>query len=273
MEETSASNTGGGLARVRDWQAISFLMATFFLIAPIAGLLILAARERPTPEEIYARAVREAIRPRLSDVSHALVAVSLDRSVKVVTWTRHESKSDYEGKTAPADRDTWVTVFPYLKSFCQEYVRSHNADPKQLSLRLEQRLGLPPGSNYDTFVEFSVDPKDISNFFRPCSATSPSTNDCQPALALKPAALQADLTDPKKKQEMRSRYWFLNTYYHSFSSTKQYPWTSLGYTFDWAPTEAGDQLVRFGESEFVVPAGAAITPGSATATVSYCRPQ
>lgn len=273
MDQKSASSTGARFVGAPDWQATSFLMTAFFLIAPIAGLLILAGRERPTPEEVYARAVREAIRPKLADVSHSLVAVSLDRSVKVVTWTRHESKSDYEGKTAPSDKDTWVTVFPHLKSFCQEYVKSHSADSKQLSLRLEQRLGLPPGSNYDTFVEFTVDPKDVSNFFRPCSATSPATNDCQPASALKPVELQADLRDPKKKQEMESRYWFLNTYYHSFSSTKQFPWTSLGYTFDWAPSEAGDQLVRFGESEFVVPAGAAITPGSATATVSYCTPQ
>jgi hypothetical protein len=276
MEQTSASSSGAGFARGgRDWQSASFLMATFFLIAPIAFLLVLAGRGRRTPEEDYARAVREAMQPTSSGISHSLVSVSLDQPVKVVTWTRQKSISDYQGKTAPAYKDTWVTVSPYLKTFCQDYVKSHGADPKQLSLRLEQRLGLPPGSNYDTFVELTVDPKDISNFFRPCSASSPSTSDCQPALPLKPEELQADLraTDSKKKQEMGSRHWFLNAYYNSFASTKQYPWTSLGYTFDWAPSEAGDHLVRFGESEFVIPAGAAIKFNAATDTVSYCTSQ
>ncbi len=276
MNGTSSSGTGAGSARGRNWQATSFLMATFFLIVPITLLLILAARERPTPAEDYARAVREAMQPTSSAISRSLVSVSLDQPAKVVTWTRHESISDYQGKTvAPPNKDTWVTVFPHLKTFCQDYVRSHGTDPKQLSLRLEQRLGLPPGTNYDTFVELTVDPKNISNFFRPCSDPSPSTNACQPALRLKPEELRAGLraTDSKKKEEMGSRYWFLNNYYNSFAFTKQFPWTSLGYTFDWAPSEAGDHVVRFGESEFVVPGGAAITPGSATDTVSYCTPQ
>jgi hypothetical protein len=268
MEEKGASSTGS--AHARDRQAAGFLMATFFLIAPISLLLILAARERRTPEEDYARAVREAMQPTSLDLSHSLVSVSLDQPVKVVTWTRRKSISDYQGKTAPVYKDTWVTVFPHLKTFCQDYVKSHGADAKQLSLRLEQRLGLPPGTNYDTFVELTVDPKDVSNFFRPCGDPSAATNGCQLLLPRKPEELQADLTDPKKKQEMGARYWFLNTYYNSFSSSKQYPWTSLGYTFDWAPSEAGDHLERFGESEFVVPARAAITFNSATDTVAYC---
>jgi hypothetical protein len=275
MKQKSASSTGAGFVRARDWQAAGFLMATFFVIAPIALLLILAARERRTPEEDYARAVGEAMQPTSSDLSRSLVSVSLDQPVKVVTWTRQKSISDYQGKTAPAYKDTWVTVFPHLKTFCQDYVKSHGADPKQLSLRLEQRLGLPPATNYDTFVELTVDPKDISNFFRPCGDPSAATNGCEPLLSRKPDELQADLraTDPKKKQEMGARYWFLNTYYNSFASSKQYPWTSLGYTFDWAPSEGGDHLVRFGESEFVIPAGAAIKFNSATDTVAYCTPQ
>src|SRR5712692_1085394 len=188
MEEKSGSSTG--LARARDRQAAGFLMATFFLIAPIALLLILAARERRTLEEDYARAVHEAMQPTSSDISHSLVSVSLDQPVKVVTWTRRKSISDYQWKTAaPPDKYTWVTVFTHLKTFCQDYVKSHGTDPKQLSLRLEQRLGLPPGSNYDIFVELTVEPKDVSNFFRPCSAPSTSTNGCQPALRLKPEEL------------------------------------------------------------------------------------
>ena len=45
MEETSAPSAGVSFARAQDLQALSLLMDTFFLIAPIVGLLILAAGE------------------------------------------------------------------------------------------------------------------------------------------------------------------------------------------------------------------------------------
>lgn len=279
MQERSTSGPGAGPndpnTPTHDSHITAFLTATFFLIAPIAVLLMLAARGHRTPIEDYLRAVREAAQPGSSPISHSLVSVNVGRPVTVVTWTRRKNISDYQGKTAPVDRDTWVTVVHNLKTFCQDYVKSHGADSSGLSLRLQQRLGLPPDSTYDTFVEFRVDPNDFSNFFRPCGDRSPTTNSCLPALPAKPEELQADLSsaDPKKKLEVANRYWFLNNYYRSFASSKQYPWTSLGYTFDWAPNEVGDDLVRFGESEFVIPAGAPIQFVSAADTVAYCTPQ
>jgi hypothetical protein len=171
--------------------------------------------------------------------------------------------------------DTWVTVVPNLKTFCQDYVKSHGADPNQLSLRLKQRLGLPPGAQYDKFIELTVDPKDVSSFFRPCADPFPASSTCQPATALKPEELKAYLnaTGTKGKQELGIRLWFLNNYYASFSSSRQYPWTSLGYTFDWAPKGEGGEFVRFGESEFVVAKDAPIKFESVTDTVPYCTSQ
>ena len=85
------------------------------------------------------------------------------------------------------------------------------------------------------------------------------------------------LVDPKaldgnsKKVE---QYWLLSNYYWSFAPPYQYPWTSLGYSFDWAPREDGSEdFVRWGESEFVIPPGVPIQFVSATDTVAYCTPQ
>jgi hypothetical protein len=68
--------------------------------------------------------------------------------------------------------------------------------------------------------------------------------------------------------------WLYRQYYSSFGQSRlnSYPWTALGYTFDWAP---GPQhgFERFGESEFVIRKGAPIEVLRADDTVSYCRPR
>ena len=81
--------------------------------------------------------------------------------------------------------------------------------------------------------------------------------------------------------EKLREYWFLNNYYRSYVApekdgreTKQYPRTSLGYTFDWAPKEEGDEdFVRWGESEFVVSKGTTDQFVTAMDTAKYCTPQ
>lgn len=278
MEERSTSSMGAGPQRAssaaQDSPSAAILIAMFFLLAPLVVLLIMA-RGHSDPTEDYLRAVSATVRPDLSQVSHSLVSVRLDQPVTVVAWLRQNQVPDYKGKTAPGYKDTWVTVVPKLKSFCQDYVKSNGAGPTQLALRLKQRLGLPPDSNYDSFVELTVDPKDISNFFRPCGDPSPATNTCQPASPPTPEKVWNNLKalNPGNGREVET-YWFLSKYYASFASPYQYPWTSLGYTFDWAPKEDGSEdFVRWGESEFVIPAGAPIQFVSATDTVAYCAPQ
>jgi hypothetical protein len=257
--------------------AIPVLIATFFLFVPVA-LLFSIPRERPiSVAEDYQRAVHEAMQPKSSYVSHSLVSVNPDQPVKVVTWTQRQRVSDYEGKTT-APKETWVTVAPRLKSFCQDYVKSHGADPEKLTLRLQQRLGLPPESHSDRmFVELTVeDPKSILRFFRPCADPSPNSNTCQPPDLPKPREIwkhDFNALTPDDSREM-GKVWLLANYYASFASPSQYPWTALGYTFDWGPQEGGRaDFVRWGESEFVVPAGAPIRFVSATETVAYCTPE
>lgn len=274
--------------KTEDSQFLVFVSASFFLVAPILVLMFIARRtERPrTPGEDYQTAVRDTVQPDSAHVSRSLVTVSFGQPVKVVTWTRKKNIPDYKKQNAPAYKDTWVTIASNLRSFCQDYVKSNGADSTQLTQRLEQRLGLPLHSGYDTFIELTVTPKDISEFFRPCNDPDPTTKKCEVArpcweanansstcLPRTPALLKDDLNDPKKKQALENRYWSLNQYYNSFASQNQYPWTFLGYTFDWAPNDAGNDLVRFGESEFVIPAGAPIQYVSDTDTVTYCTPQ
>lgn len=59
-----------------------------------------------------------------------------------------------------ADREIWVTAVPELKNFCIGY----QATGANLSLRLEQLLGLPPNNGYKYVIEIWVKPEDL---FRP----------------------------------------------------------------------------------------------------------
>jgi uncharacterized protein YbdZ (MbtH family) len=270
-------------------EASPIFIATFFLILPVALLLIFVYKNRAAAEDYkdqdseYARAVIEAMRLLRSDVSHSLFPVNLDQPPTFVTWTRQEKVAAYKNeKQIP--KTTWVTAVPKLKSFCQDYVRSNGDDLRQLTLRLEQRLGLPPNSGYDTFVELKVDPtaiKDTFKFFRPCGDPSPMSNTCEPSFPPEPDEIRDSLKalDLGNSKDIE-KYWLLSKYYWSFAAPekyprmKQYPWTSLGYTFDWAPKEAGNEdFVRWGESEFVISAGTSVQFVSAMDTAKYCAPQ
>src|SRR3979411_2499116 len=124
-------------------EAAPVLIALVFLAMPVFLLLRMARAER-VPNEDYARAVHAAMQPDPSYVSHSLVSVDANKPVTVVAFIRRNQIPDYEGKTVAPPKQTWVTVVPRLKSFCQEYVKSNEPDPEQLRLRLKQRLGLPP---------------------------------------------------------------------------------------------------------------------------------
>jgi len=79
-------------------------------------------------------------------------------------------------------------------------------------------------------------------------------------------------TDPYQLEILKMRYRLLNTYYETHATKDQFPWTYLGYTFDWAEKQDSDDFVRFGESEFIVPAGTNISFVSASDTATYCKP-
>jgi hypothetical protein len=261
-------------------EAAPILIAGFFLVAPIALLMRIAwADNAPTAEELtqdYIRAVQTSLWPAPSEVSHSLLEVDPNKPVTVVAFMRREKVANYEGKSeTPKDKDqTWVTVAPMLKTFCQQYVKEHGSDPDQLKLRLKQRLGLPPQPDYDTFVELKLDPKDVSKFFRPCGDPATNTNSCEPPAPPQPEEIREKLkklnvADDKEFQP----YWVLSNYYRSFASQYQFPWTALGYTFDWAPRENGSgDFVRRGESEFVIAPGTPIQFLSSADAVAYCTP-
>lgn len=202
-----------------------------------------------TTQEMYAEAVEDAKVAEASEIYDGLDAVvesnaaltwrgtAGDKDVLAATWT---SWSGYDGKvdsTMTLSVYLWVTLAPEIKTFC----KSHAVTSSDLPLRLEQLLGLPPAKGYTKFVEVWVDPDDM---FRP--SPDPEVTDTVAQLNY-PANVSAE-----------HKAW-----YESNLSTP-YPWTRLGYTYDW-----GNPASEVGLSEFVIRKGATVTIRSVTSTNQY----
>lgn len=132
------------------------------------------------------------------------------------------------GKYNTGNYRMWVTAAPELKQ------KFNMNGTKDTLLRLKQLLGLPPVATYKYFIEFWVRPQDI---FRPCpdkEITDGTCNLCFPE--------KTDSTYMKWFNENR-----INRYYNC-QPYDNYPWTQLGYTYDWSPHNKS----HVGLSEFVV---------------------
>jgi len=213
--------------------------------------------------EAYERAVSDARLPRRSTVSKALVDIPGDQPVDVVSWVRKDQadrlKTDSGGWVDTASSETWVTVEPHLRDFCRTFVRDRKPNEPKLTQRLEQRLGLPPSSNKTHFVRIRIAQPGPTTIFRPC---------------VNPAADHASCSvGPPSSSPAAYEQWFLQQYYSSYGQSLigEFPWTALGYTFDWGPgANKQDRFQRYGESEFVVHKGAPIEILEVLGTAQYC---
>ncbi|MEY2911651.1 MAG: hypothetical protein RLZZ184_960 [Cyanobacteriota bacterium] len=155
---------------------------------------------------------------------------------------------------------TWFTAVPQVKEFCQKYqaTDSNIPDNIELSLRLQQYLGLIL-NKYSTkthFVEMWVKGEDL---MRPCIDGEINDSSCD----LLP------LPVPDHSPVVKT------IYTNSYSNAKKeyYPWSGLGYTYDWGNPQKPHQ----GPSEFIInptpekPVEVEVV--SVTPTQKYCQHQ
>ena len=229
---------------------------------------------------VYAAAVRAAQFPAQDHVSTELAPILKTNPdlrwdqgrVLMATWTKRKY---YEGKagqpyTLPENVTIWLTAVPYLQEDC----RGWGLSPEDLPLRIAQMLGMPPpgeGGN-DAFVQMWVDPR---TFFRPCPDPEISDRECQASLDGGPVDRSGGC--PWSAGQVSGAFvrvsddhlrWMCGNWKSTYTGDPKtsYPWTALGYTFDW-----GDLLHPQGQSEYVVPPGTTVWIESITSTEEYCR--
>lgn len=253
--------------------------------APVCPLCI-----DPTSPQIlaaYTAALADAKYPAPEKISRQLTPllpttdglIWNDRGeILMVTWTKTQYFSDPEkhrrGEPFSLAVDTWLTAAPFVRDFCQ----AQRLDDPMLILRLEQLIGLPPGRGKDAFLEVWVDPADV---FRPCPDPEISDHECQVEIPMIDRAAPPDTPtgpwDCSAKRQVSDRFvtvnpdhlqWMCYNWTLSYGSDDpfdNYPWTALGYTYDWGSPEDPR-----GVSEYVSPKGSEVVFHSLTPTELYC---
>ena len=131
---------------------------------------------------------------------------------------------------------SWITTAPEMMDFMK---KNNFSSQSSLHLRIAQILGMPPDTQNDFFVEYWVYPR---NLFRP--TPDPEITDHE-----------ADLYFPSSASRKHIS-WFQNEMKNKYdtSSATAFPWTRLGYTYDW-----DNPLHPVGFSEFVVDTSSVVT--------------
>lgn len=229
----------------------------------------------------YERAVEDTRYPLPVRVSRELVPIATwfeglvwddsRQQVLMVTFTKAAWFTPGEMELS---RDTWFTAVPFLQRFC----RDSHLQGKRLDVRLEQRLGLPPSNTSDAFAEVWIKPTDL---FRPCPDPEISDRECQVNLTAGPVDRNAPCPwSAAQQQQVSGRFatvsrqhldWMCANWTSSRppgQPRQGYPWTALGYTYDWAPSAPS----HVGESEFVAPKGTSVTIRRIVPVAQYCQP-
>ncbi|MDJ0617929.1 MAG: hypothetical protein QNJ63_14490 [Calothrix sp. MO_192.B10] len=245
------------------WQFFSVLGIGITLVLTLPAKQLLASGESDWRKlfEIqlsrgYQLAVKDARNAQSDEISNTLLSITLDnpklvwRKVKgkpqvlMVTWTDWDGYDNQIGEKMRLTREVWVTAVPELKKFAAKL----NLSEKSLTLRLEQYLGLPAHNGKTKFVQMWVNPIDI---FRPCP--DPEINDTRCELRF------------SQPVEQMHRQWLLKKMLTSYGRNG-YPWTRLGYTYDWGSIET-----EVGASEFVIQEGAEVEIESVVETMKYIQ--
>lgn len=214
------------------------------LLSPGLILLLLLALCAPAwaanyQDPDYLAAVADARTPTSSEINNHLTPIVAYNAnlvwegvpgasrVKMVALTRNYY-DNYEGQNYLLSfGELWVTVAPELQRFFQG-----QSDAPSMR-RLEQLLGLPPDNGYTRIVEFWVNPGDL---FRP--SPDPEITDTVAELDF-PQGSRTVVADGYQD-------WFAQTKHDRYDTAQPYPWTQLGYTYDWGNAN------HMGLSEFVI---------------------
>lgn len=164
---------------------------------------------------------------------------------------------DYPMGGQSLSRNVWVTEVPEVQEKCRKFTDS------DLALQLRQLLGLQPNASFKYFVTMTVRSSDI---FRP--TTDPTTTSKWPCSDSTQATCGEVFPDWVTSDHIK---WIANQMLSSYiileppTGAYSYPWTRLGYTYDWKPGSN-----KYGASEYVIRAGSVIHVTSKEPYASYC---
>ncbi len=247
------------------------MKSLYFIIAIIALTACQSTRQfrslgASEKQQIYfSQSVEDAAVPLPSEISNKLWAVNAadtnliwkemngNRYVKTVTWKSGKIAGYWpkEGAYNTGAYENWVTLAPQMMERVAKFKFKTQSEVER---RLEQLIGLPPNNGKEVFIEIWVQPKDL---YRPCP--DPEINDMACGLCFSVAA------------DSSHQAWINSLRISSFYPPKDdcdftgYPWTQLGYTYDWNPYNKS----HVGLSEFILRPNADVIVARQDSTYQY----
>ena len=156
-----------------------------------------------------------------------------DKKERVLLLTWHKYPQSYPaGSTVTID---WGEVWTFTDKEIAKWYDSNKHGVTNWELRLQQLIGLPTDKKYTHFSALWVKPSDIIRPAYEYDITKSQMTD-------------SFMTTVDKEFEN----WFTGNMKWSYIDSA-YPWTRLGYTYDWA-----DNGTEFGLSEFLIQKGAEV---------------
>jgi hypothetical protein len=147
----------------------------------------------------------------------------------------------------------WVTMVPEVQTICRAFTGD-------VTLQLRQLLGLPPDADLPRALTLRAKASDI---FRPSPYPETTTKYPCPDPASDANCGNAFPSTATPTHVL----WIASSSLSLHAIPYGYPWTHLGYTYNWAPGKD-----RYGASEYVIRTGSIATIVQKTTPAEYCAP-
>ena len=184
--------------------------------------------------DLYEIAVADAVKAEDYEIMPLIVIDEYVSEVLLVTFHRYPD-SYPAGEEVTLD---WGEVWTFTADEIKEWYGQNNGGVTDWSLRLKQLIGLPADKEYTHFTAMWVSPDDM---IRPAYNTDIYSDDM-------PLELAGD-------GDENYREWFEDNIVSSYFASTSYPWTRLGYTYDWAQAYSESD---YGLTEFLVSQSSAV---------------
>lgn len=212
--------------------------------------------EPPTRElqELYEKAIYDSAIYRSANL-RLLRPLSPDKDGEVLVATVSDLDGDVGSLIVSSGDGVWVTGVPEIQDQCRDFTGD-------VLMKLRQLLGLPPNAKVPRVLVLRVR---ISDVFRPAPDASVTTR--SPCPPLGDVSLPSNCGNVFPSDTVSAHYaWMASQSFGLHEVPGGYPWTHLGYTYNWAPAATD----RYGASEYVIRTGALALIVSNVPTLQYC---
>jgi len=214
-----------------------------------------------TPGEIYNQSISDSAVASPAKIV-PLLPMPTGTQASVISWVA-DNRSPCSGASScnyvTGDYRIWVTLDGEVQKQCKQWHLHGDA----LRERLEQLLGLPPGSppayRKTRFVSMQVAP---ANLQRACLGVNEVAGQ-QPVCTLD---VQANTPADVLQFVLRQ---MADSYVVDNPKGPGYPFTRLGYTYDWSPEAVTKK--HYGASEFLLAPKSQVNVVAITTTDDFCN--